>query len=428
MALNPNIILRELQLPPIRTKRRHRKSRTGCFLCKERRVKVVLLWGNLCVNETEGCHARLAVCVYPENGKETLPSKPLARPNRAVPENISPVPSIESPPYMVSSSSELEVSETELAQCYLAHVSNSFGSGTDRPERDWVWHVHVPSLALCFPTIRDGMYTLAAMFMHFSERPCTSKFVDAANFYGTRFVETSRKQLARLEPGESDANLVCARLLFVLGLAFHREFRGTGFQYSNPIMWSWVHLLSGVKTVQQVILQSGQTIHPTILLDMTRHLHPNGDSRKDGTLEFHLLVAYIRETQHDRSAALHALALHSGVSLDNQQRLHCFHAVQMLDEITEKIQLVDREDVIRVLGACLASMHRGFLDMLEQLHHVALAIYAHWLLMLMLTEDLWVVDDMGRAGLDQVLSTVHEPEMERVLSFARQALTYPRIV
>ncbi|KAK5689238.1 transcription factor [Elasticomyces elasticus] len=177
-------------------------------------------------------------------------------------------------------------------------------------------------------------------------------------------------------------------------------------------MWSWVHLLSGVKAVQQGILQSGQAIHPTILLDMTRHLNPSDDSPKDGTLEFHLLMAYVRETQHERSAALHALALHSG----------------MLDEITEKIQVVDREDVIRVLGACLASMHRGFLDMLEQLHHVALAIYAHWLLMLMLTEDLWVVDDMGRAGLDQVLSTVHEPEMERVLSFPRQALTYPRIV
>ncbi|KAK4953714.1 transcription factor [Elasticomyces elasticus] len=368
------------------------------------------------------------MCVYPEHGKEVPPSKPLLKPNGAVPEDISPVPSIESPPYMVSSSSELEVSETELAQCYLAHVSNSFGSGTDRPEQDWVWHVHIPSLALCFPAVRDGMYTLAAMFMHFSERPCTSKFVDAANFCGTRFVETSRKQLARLEPSESDANLVCARLLFVLGLAFHREFRGTGFQYSDPIMWSWIHLLSGVKTIQQGILQSGQAIHPTILLDMTRHLLPNDESSKDGTLEFHLLMAYIRETQHERSVALRTLALNIGVSLDEQQRLHCLHAVQMLDEIPQQLHLVDREDVIRVLGACLASMHRGFLDMLEQLHHVALAIYAHWLLMLMLTEDLWVVDDMGRAGLDQVLSTVHEPEMEHVLSFPRKALTYPRIV
>ncbi|KAK5683043.1 transcription factor [Elasticomyces elasticus] len=346
----------------------------------------------------------------------------------AVPGNISPVSSIEDPPYLVSSSSELEVSEIELAQCYLTHVSNSVGSGTDRPERDWVRHVHIPSLALCFPTVRDGIYTLAAMFMHFSERPCTSKFVDAANFYGTRFVETSRNQLARLEPRESDANLVCARLLFMLGLAFHREFRRTGFQYNNPIMWSWMHLLSGVKTIQQVILQSGQAIHPTILLDMTRHVHANGESPKDGTLEFYLLMAYIRETQHERSAALRALALNIGVSLDEQQRLHCLHAVQMLDEIPEKIQLVDREDVIRVLGACLARMHKGFLDMLEQQQHVALAIYAHWLLMLMLTEDLWVVDDMGRAGLDQILSTVHEPEMEQVLSFPRQALTYPRIV
>ncbi|KAK5728523.1 transcription factor [Elasticomyces elasticus] len=177
-------------------------------------------------------------------------------------------------------------------------------------------------------------------------------------------------------------------------------------------MWSWMHLLSGVKTIQQGILQSGQAIHPTILLDMTRHLLPNDESSKDGTLEFHLLMAYIRETQHERSAALRTLALNIG----------------MLDEIPQQLQLVDREDVIRVLGACLASMHRGFLDMLEQLHHVALAIYAHWLLMLMLMEDLWVVDDMGRAGLDQVLSTVHEPEMEHVLSFPRKALTYLRII
>lgn len=321
----------------------------------------------------------------------------------------------------------------ELTQCYLSRASHSLGSGRNRPDRDWVWNTFVPSLAFRCSAVRDGMHTFAAIFLHFSEPQGTSKYLDAANFYGTRFVEASRKQLARLDPSESDANMICARLLFVLGLAFHREYRSQGFQYSNPMMWTWAHMLSGIKTIHHSILESGQVLDPTLRLEMIPPWQSGnhsaiGENGSPVAPEVYQLMAYIQETQQERFAALHVLVLGSFLDLSDEQQVHCLHAIQVLQEATNQIQLVERQNLTRVLGACIANMHSEFLNMLVQQNHVALAIYAHWLMMLVLTEDLWVIDDMGRAGIRAILDTVDEPAMEPALSVPRNALTFSRIV
>ncbi|KAK3672957.1 transcription factor [Recurvomyces mirabilis] len=419
-------VLNSIQLPLIRTKRHHRKSRFGCLACKRRRVK--------CDEKRPACTScalRLSDCVYPTSPNARIVEPPAPgsgiKSDDAGSGNASSPSSTASSPRLILDAAELEVSGLELTQCYLSRVFYSFDEAVSRPERLWVWKVYIPTLAFTYSTVRDGMLTMGAIFLRFADgTPDTTKYVDAANFYGTRFVEESRKQLARLDSAESDANIACSRMLFVLGLAFHREYRRIGFEYSNPMMWTWAYMLSGVKTVFGAIIASGHNVDPTMLLEMTPVEHNN-----DGMLDFEIgspaaskydrLLAYITTTMKERHTALHAFILHETTGKNVEARNICLGALQSLHSATEQVRSTDKSDTVRVLCACIADTPPGLFNMLEKQHHAALAIHAHWLMMMMLKEELWVIDDMGRAGIKAILDVADTGEMGDVLRWPREA-------
>jgi hypothetical protein len=57
-------------------------------------------------------------------------------------------------------------------------------------------------------------------------------------------------------------------------------------------------------------------------------------------------------------------------------------------------------------------------------HPGTLAVYAHWLMLLVLAEDLWWIGDMGRAGIRDVLHVIGEltNDLAPVLSWPREML------
>ncbi|KAK4553506.1 transcription factor [Recurvomyces mirabilis] len=420
-------VVNSIQLPLIRTKRHHRKSRFGCLACKQRRVK--------CDEKRPACTScalRLSDCVYPSSPNARILQPPAFGPgiktDDAESGNVSSPSSTASSPHLISDAAELEVSVLELTQCFLSRVVYSFYEAVSRPERLWVWKVYIPTPAFTYPTVRDGMLTMGAIFLHFADgTPDTTKYVDAANFYGTRFVQESRKQLARLDSAESDAHIACFRMLFVLGLAFHREYRRTGFEYSNPMMWTWAYMLSGVKTVFGAIITSGHNVDPTMLLEMTPVEREN-----DGALDFEIgsleaskydrLLAYITTTVDERYTALHAFILSETTGKNVEARNICLGALQSLRSATEQVRSTDQGDTVRVLCACIAETPSGLFNMLEKQHHAALVIHAHWLMMMMLKEELWVIDDMGRAGIKAILDVADTGEMRDVLRWPREAI------
>lgn len=280
------------------------------------------------------------------------------------------------------------------------------------------------------------MLTMAAIYKHFAintqDAPHhTSTYVDAANFYGSQFVEQSRQQLSRLDPSETDSNVACSRLLGALSLAFHREYRTCGLRIDDPAAWKWVHLLRGVKTVHVNIIASGQALDPMLQLDMAPNWPLSCDvtslNSSSQSMGKNTLLAYIWRTQAERFTALRQLIHHDQTQLGEEQRAFCFAAIDALAVITSQVCEMQGISVFRVLGAWIGKLSPETVSLLEYGHHAVLAIYAHWLMMLILCEDLWFIDDMGRAGILNVLeATSSSPEVLHVLQWPQGALNISR--
>lgn len=288
-----------------------------------------------------------------------------------------------------------------------------------------MWQVYIPALAFKCSTVRSGMLTLAAMYLHFhhGSSGASTKWLDAANWHGTRFVEESRKQIARFDPDESDANLACARLLFVLALAFNREYRRSGLELGDPQMWTWVHMLSGLKSVHEGIVGEGQSIDETMKLEM-RPLWSEraGASTPADESEVSALREYIIATRAERVSALCTFVVSFTDSLSSLQQSVCLAALQGLDHITDLIQYIEQGDIVRALGAYVAEQPPEYLRLLERRHPVALAIHGHWLMTMLLCDGLWVVRGMGRDGIDAIGKIAGENGLEGVLRWPRRGV------
>lgn len=275
------------------------------------------------------------------------------------------------------------------------------------------------------------MLTLAAIYMHFTVKSHgdldPNRYVEAANCYGNMFVSQSRAQLSKLDPSETNANMACSRLLGVLSLAFHREYRAGGLHWSDSAAWKWVHLLRGVKTVHTNIITSGQTVDPVLRLDMAPEWPLRNDaapsSPSDSSTGIDILLAYIERTKDERFAALRDLISCGQVGLDQEDRISCLAALETLADITTQVCEMKGRSVFRVLGSWIGRLSPRDVQMLESGHQAVLAVYAHWLMMLVLSEDLWFIGDMGRAGIRDVIeATSSSSEVSYVLQWPREVL------
>ena len=59
--------------------------------------------------------------------------------------------------------------------------------------------------------------------------------------------------------------------------------------------------------------------------------------------------------------------------------------------------------------------------MLEGVFPPALAVYAHWLMLMVLVEDLWWIDDMGRAGIRDIIARCSDADRD-----VRSLLIWPQ--
>lgn len=326
------------------------------------------------------------------------------------------------------------VSDFDLAQHYLGHTMHMLASTSRRKEVADIWQIVLPALAFTDTTVHHGMLTIAAMCLHFHESnmvdPC-SKFLLTAEAHGEMFVGESSRQLREMHPSKIESNFVCSKLLCVLGFAFYRNHRSKGTLLTDDAAWRWLHLLRGVLPTYEAMVESNHDINSAIMRDMIPEI-----SSPDAALQSYQLgealdrsqplFSFIKQSQRQQLSALHLIVNKMKLALGAQQYNDLITAIATLQHVTEHVCDGDVHSLYRAICTFPGSVSKGFVEMLTSTFPLALAIYAHWLVLVILIEDLWWVGDMGRAGIREIvdLCALDGVEFMSILEWPRQALQF----
>ncbi|EME38837.1 hypothetical protein DOTSEDRAFT_180756 [Dothistroma septosporum NZE10] len=415
-----------------RVKRTHRKSRLGCLTCKQRRVKC---------DETRPqclkCQNRQIACEYASKEGAASPKliSSIASPFASNGDtsqffdngesqhgrDISFLELLEqSSPVKCGSErshGHCAVRDTEIARHYLELAAPSLSRSSARSEQHWLWHVFVPSLAYVCPTARQGMLTIGAMSMHFAASdgglPCSSSYLSTATVHGKAFVSQSRSQLCRLDPEDVDSNTASARLLSVLAFAFLRQYRKDGIDIREERSWRWLHLLRGVNTVHTTMLKLQQNVNAEIKRDMMPDLFPYAQLSTLPICSTRglLTLAYIRRTRTRRFRMLYAALYDGTLVFEGDAYSGALAALDCLARITDHIcRWEEVSSLFRAVCMWPGSLANDFIKQLTRCYTPALIIYAHWLMLVALADDLWWIGDMGVAGIRAVVELIPKAE------------------
>jgi hypothetical protein len=322
--------------------------------------------------------------------------------------------------------------DSELAQTYLEHVAPSFTGSYTPLKKSWIWHIFVPAQALVSSAIRHGLLASAAVYSHLRAqeegKAPSPKFLEVATSYGSAFVEQSRAQLHKLEPQHVNTNLAATRLLCVLAFAFHRCERANN--ENQEMSWTWIHLLKGLNTTHESLLRSGQAIQPRLLHDfLPRSLgadidSPNLHESSAASGQSGNTLLYISRTRSARFATLRFAHSQGWLGFDSTEPDTLSTAIDNLSRITDLICAGQYKSLFRALFSWIADLDTAVVQRLTDGHPGTLAVYAHWLMLLVLAEDLWWIGDMGRAGIRDVLHVIGEltNDLAPVLSWPREML------
>lgn len=329
------------------------------------------------------------------------------------------------------------IRDTELVKHYLTHTVRTFAeSGICEGQAD-VWQIFMPAVALDCPVVRQGLLVLAAICLYHDSSADPSgvrrlRYLEAAEAHGKIFVKESRQKFEDFQDGLNmqgqDSILACSRLLCVLGFAFFRTHRNNGTTLADAAAWTWLHLLRGVKTSYLAIIESGRPIDEILLKDMAPRLCCHQPTPRTGRGYQHPCFRYIQQSRREFFDAVTSTLDRDWSSFGDPMAEDLRVAINLLYQVTERICSQRVQNVFRTICTWPAEIPRGFVDMLADVFPPALAVYAHWLMWMILFEDLWLIGDMGRAGILDVIAICSnaEPDVRNLLIWPRHILDVGR--
>lgn len=246
------------------------------------------------------------------------------------------------------------------------------------------------------------------------------KYLEVAEAHGKVFVKESRQKLQDFQAGlntqDQDSILVCSRLLSVLGFAFFRTHRQNGTTLADPAAWTWLHLLRGVRTSHVTVVEAGRPIDAIFLKDTIPYTCCHQQTPRMGMgMGMGCLDSGFRLVQQSQRGSIDALRVtlkRDWSYLGEQKTDDLSVAVDLLYQVTEQVCSQHSQSLFRTICTWPVDVPRGFVDMLVAGSPPALAVYAHWLVLMVLMEDLWWVDDMGRAGITDVIALCSDADRD----------------
>lgn len=323
-------------------------------------------------------------------------------------------------PAVASSLEAIGVTQTELAHNFLTNTALGFAATSIREEQAEIWRSLIPSLAYTSTPVRHGMLVLSALSLHCegSTLEPSSKYLDAAEAYGDMFVKECGVQLKNLEPAKIDAAVACSRILSACALAFFRIRRSNGLTLADSEAWTWLQLLRGVQTIHISIFEAGYQVHDLMVRDLKPELPDSTGAyseRPTGSWVngycYHPLFNAIQSGRQERFAALRACVRQNACE-DNEADVF-LTTIDRLEHVTNHICEGEMHSLFRAIVTWPGSFPQRYADILvNDLHPLALAIYAHWLVLVIMVEDLWWVGDMGRSGICEIVATCSDTSDE----------------
>ncbi|KAL9059467.1 MAG: hypothetical protein Q9162_001165 [Coniocarpon cinnabarinum] len=325
------------------------------------------------------------------------------------------------------------IPDTELAQHYLTHTVEHVAQHSICGEPPDTWRVLVPSLALKYLAVRRGMLTLAAICMHYDSvaaDPSANswKYLEAAEAQGVIFVAESSKVMRNLDAVESEQVFACSRLLCVLGFAFFRAHRRNGITLVDRAGWTWLQLLRGAKSTYIAEIEANQDLDETSVKDTFAESPSAQDPPvplvvcAKSAFEHHAL-GFVRRSQQTRFDALRTTLCGNWTSLGDRKLQDLGAAVDILYEVTGHVCSQSGHNLLHTICRWPSKAPKGFTDMLIDAFPPALAVYAHWLMLVVLLEHVWFIDDMGRAGIRNVIDVCSDADPD-----VRALLIWPRLM
>lgn len=215
-----------------------------------------------------------------------------------------------------------------------------------------------------------------------------------AEHHGEIFVRESRRQLREMQPTEIDSSIACSRLLAILGLIFYHVHRRNGAALTDGAAWTWLQLLRGVKPVNVTVMQSNQPVDPVFAEDLLPEVALSSDTLAPPSgyplMQCqHPLLGIVQTTWDDRRTAFERYLSRYRTTLTEDEFGDLNLALVLLDKVSHHLFSGQMHSVFRTVITWAGSVPKGYLDMLIGCSPVALAMYAHWLMLVKLLEDYW---------------------------------------
>lgn len=130
---------------------------------------------------------------------------------------------------------------------------------------------------------------------------------------------------------------------------------------------------------------------------------------------------YVQQSRRGFIDALRFTLHRDWSSLGDQKTEDLGAAIDLLYQVTEQICSQQLQSLLRTICTWPADIPRSFVNMLVGGSPPALAVYAHWLMLMVLVEDLWWVDDIGRAGIRDIIAICSDADRD-----VRSLLIWPQ--
>ncbi|KAL8821822.1 MAG: hypothetical protein Q9191_007235 [Dirinaria sp. TL-2023a] len=243
----------------------------------------------------------------------------------------------------------------------------------------------------------------------------------------------SRQKLQDFQEGQNpqdqDSILACSKLLCVLAFAFFGSHRQNGTTLADPAAWTWLHLLRGVKTSYIAIIEAGRPVDEIFLKSMAPRVCSHRSTSQRNVRSKDLCLSFIQQSRQEVHDALRSTLHQKWSPLEDQEIEDLGAAIDLLYHVSERAYSQQPQSLLHIICTWAADVPRGFVDMLEGGSLAALVVYAHWLMLMVLVEDLWWVADMGRAGIREIIAVCLDADRElrsllicpqRMLDFVRE--------
>ena len=254
------------------------------------------------------------------------------------------------------------------------------------------------------------MLSLAALCLHFHTDPLSEqaeRYFQASVIHGNAALKLSGLEIQEMSRSNVDSIFGYARLSVILSFAFFRIRRLTGYTLSDPESWIWLHMLRGVTTIRNAIEKDGTGFNKLISQDLEPSSLCGGKEFFDaggGPSEYctHLQLDFVARTREERFEALHSTLQTRTPNLSPERVEDYLEAITSLQRITDHVCVGSLQNIICAVCNWICNLPNHFVDLLKENDGFALAVYAHWLILVVLGESMWWFDDMGRAGIREI--------------------------